>query len=111
MAGADSADQTDSGPSPADGGQEGAGRRRRRRTGRGPIKYFTGAGPRSGLFLWREDCAPIDVLSGSGDDTPIGRARPVGGTESGIAIWEICLAYAKVPGRWIVLGGEFLPKR
>ena len=111
MAGADSTDPTDSGPSPADGGQEGAGRRGRRRTGRGPIRYFTGAGPRSGPFLWREDRAPITVLSGAGDETPIGWATPVGCTESGIAIWEIFPASAKVPGRWIVLGGEFLPKR
>jgi hypothetical protein len=111
MTGAESADQTDSGPSPADGGQEGAGRRRRRRTGRGPIKYFTDAGPQSGPILWRDDHHPIDVLANPGDYMPIGRARPVGCTESGIAIWEIFLAYAKVSGRWIVLGREFLPKR
>jgi hypothetical protein len=106
MAEADSADHTDSGPSPADGA-------RRRPAGRGVTgpKFFTNANPWSAPFLWRDDCAAIDVLRSPDDSAPIGTARPVGCTESGIAIWEISLAYAKVPGRWIVLGREFLPKR
>jgi hypothetical protein len=51
------------------------------------------------------------VLRSPDDFAPIGTARLAGCTTSGIAIWEISLAHAKVPGRWIVLGREFLPKR
>jgi hypothetical protein len=106
MAGADSADHTDSDASPVDGG-------RRKPAGGGVtgFNYFTDVGPRSGPILWRDDYATIDVLRNAGDFAPIGTARPTGRTESGIAIWEIILGYAKVPGRWIVLGREFLPRR
>jgi hypothetical protein len=57
------------------------------------------------------DHHPIDVLEHRGDCTPIGTARSVGRTESGIAIWEVVIRGARVPARWIVLGWEFLPKR
>jgi len=110
MAGADSADQTDGGPSPADGGRRRPAGGGVAGPGRGP-RRFTSAGPRSGPILWREDHHPIHVLRGHSDYTPIGTARPVGRTESGIAIWEILIRGAVMPGRWIVLGREFLPKR
>ena len=73
--------------------------------------YYTSAGPQSGTILWRDDRAAIDVLRDPGDLAPIGTARRVGSTASGIAIWEIVVGYSEVPGRWIVLGREFLPKR
>jgi hypothetical protein len=94
MAGADSVDPTKRDASPVDGGRKKPAGRGVTRPHRGPIKYLTSAGPESGPILWREDCATIDVLSGAGDDTPIGRARPVGCTESGIAIREISPDYA-----------------
>ena len=110
MAGADSDDQIERDASPVEG------RRRKPAVGgvggpgRGP-RRFTSAGPQSGPILWRDDLHAIDVLGNPGDDTPIGTARPVGCTESGIAIWEIVIRGAVMPGRWIVLGREFLPKR
>jgi hypothetical protein len=73
--------------------------------------YYTSAGPKSGTILWRDDCATIDVLRDPGDYTPIGTATPMGSAASGIAIWEIVVGYTRLPGRWIVLGGEFLLKR
>jgi hypothetical protein len=106
MAGADSADPTESDASPVDGARKepaGGGV-----TGR---KFFTKVGPRSGPIFCREDYDTIDVLGDRDDDTPIGTARPVGCTEGWITIWEISLAHAKVAGRWIVLGREFLPKK
>jgi hypothetical protein len=111
MAGADSADDTDSGASPVEGGRRKPAGGAVTGPGRGPIKSFTDAGPQSGPILWRDDHHPIDVLANPGDYMPIGTARPVGCTESGIAIWEILLRSAVLPGRWIVLGREFLPKR
>jgi hypothetical protein len=106
MAGADSADPTESAASPVEGG-----RRRPAGGGVAGLKFFTNVGPRSGPILSRDDRATIDVLRGPGDYTPIGTARPAGRTEGGIVIWEISLGHAKVPGRWIVLGREFLPKK
>jgi hypothetical protein len=73
--------------------------------------FYTNAGPMSGTILWRDDHATIDVLRDPGDLAPMGTARRVGSTASGIALWEIVVGYTPVPGRWIVLGREFLVKR
>jgi hypothetical protein len=75
------------------------------------MHYLTNAGPRSGPILWRDHYDAIDVLVDPEEYTPIGTARPVGCTEGGIAIWDIIIRGAAVPGRWIVLGREFLLKR
>jgi hypothetical protein len=75
------------------------------------MPYLTNAGPKSGPILWRKDCAAIDVLKRPGDGTPIGRAMPAGCTEGGITIWDIIIQGRAIPGRWIVLGREFLLKR
>jgi hypothetical protein len=106
MAGADRADHTESDASPVEGG-------RRKPAGGGVTgpKFFTTAGPRSGPILWRDDGAAIDVLRHPDDLAPIGTARPAGHTKGGLALWEIFLGDAVVPGRWIVLGREFLPKQ
>jgi hypothetical protein len=76
-----------------------------------PMPYLTNIGPESGPILWRRDHGDIDVLKGTGKGAPIGTATPVGFTESGIAVWDIFIRGEVVPGRWIVLGREFLLKR
>src|SRR5215831_6374305 len=73
------------------------------------MPYFTDAGPKSGPILRGDDYGPIDVLKGQGDRTPIGTALSVGSTPWGIAVWAITVRGAVVPGRWIVLGREFVP--
>jgi hypothetical protein len=73
------------------------------------MPYFTNAGPKSGPILRGDGYGPIDVLKGSGGGPRIGMARPVGSTRWGIVIWEIALRGAALPGRWIVLGREFVP--
>jgi hypothetical protein len=80
--------------------------------GRGStVKYYTNAGPRSGPILWWEHHDTIDVLRAYDDYAPIGMAMKVGRTEGGIAIWDLIIRGEVVPGRWIVLGREFLLKR
>jgi hypothetical protein len=73
--------------------------------------YLTNAGPKSGPILWRDHYEAIDVLVAPDDYTRIGTALPVGRTEGGIAIWDIFVRGEAVPGRWIVIGREFLLKR
>jgi hypothetical protein len=106
MAGSDSVDRAERDASPVEGG-------RREPAGRGVTrpKFFTNAGPRSGPILGREACAAIDVLRSPDDLAPIGTARPAGSTASGIAIWEMIIGHAVLPGSWIVLGREFILRR
>jgi hypothetical protein len=73
--------------------------------------YFTDAGPKSGPIFRGDGCAAIDVARDPDDDTPIGTARPVGCTEAGIVIWDTFIMEVVMPGRWIVLGREFVPRR
>jgi hypothetical protein len=75
------------------------------------MAYFTNAGPKSGPILSRDDCSAIDVLEHPHDRQPIGTARPVEGTGGGIAIWQITIPGKAVPGRWVVLGREFVPRK
>jgi hypothetical protein len=75
------------------------------------VNYYTTAGPESGPILWRDDCAIIDVLRHPDGYVPIGMAMQLERTEGGIAIWDIILRGELVPGCWIVLGRQFLPKK
>jgi hypothetical protein len=73
------------------------------------MSYFTNAGPASGPILRWDYYHAIAVL-GPGDAAPIGTAHPAAYTEGGVVIWEITVRGVALPGRWIVLGREFLPK-
>jgi hypothetical protein len=75
------------------------------------MAYFTNVGPRSGPLLWWGHSVAIDVLERPGDREPIGMARLARGTASGIAIREITIRGKAVPGRWTVLGREFVRRR
>ena len=63
-----------------------------------------------GLILWRDGDTTIDVLRHPDDPAPIRTARLAGRTASGIAIWEMIVGHTELPGRWIVLGREFIPR-
>jgi hypothetical protein len=71
--------------------------------------YFTEAGPESGPILWHHEYGTIGVLRAPGDHPAIGRAIPAGHTEGGIALWALTVGNEELPGRWLVLGREFLP--
>ena len=76
-----------------------------------PVRYFTNAGWESGPILLADHYDSIDVfIGGPGGGPPLGMALPGGSTEGGIVIWEIFIRGVAVPGRWIVLGRQFLPK-
>jgi hypothetical protein len=74
------------------------------------MAYYTNVGPKSGPFFRADEHDSVDVLEDPGGRTPIGTARRAGSTPGGIVIWEIAVRGAAVPGRWIVLGREFVPR-
>src|SRR3954469_16774922 len=79
----------------------------------GAMAYWTDSGPEGGPLPWqaRDEPRAIGVLGSPHDACPIGSALQVGRTEDGIAIWSIAVGGRQLPGRWIVVGREFLPKR
>jgi hypothetical protein len=72
--------------------------------------YYCNDGPKSGPILWRDGYGAIDVFGDPDDRTPIGTALSVGSTPNGIVIWELAARDVALPGCWIVLGREFLPR-
>jgi hypothetical protein len=75
------------------------------------MRYCTPSGPKSGPILYRHDLAAIDVQAAHDGRATIGKASPIGSTAGGVAIWRLTVGGAGVPGRWIVLRGEFLPTK
>jgi hypothetical protein len=73
------------------------------------MAYFTDAGPESGPILWGAGLGPIKVLDAPDRYLAIGTATPAGQTEGGLALWQLTIGGAALPGRWLVLGREFLP--
>jgi hypothetical protein len=72
------------------------------------MAHFTNIGPYSGLILWHDDLGAIEVFRAPDDRSAIGKATPVGRTKGGIALWELTVGGARVLGRWLVLGRQFL---
>jgi hypothetical protein len=52
----------------------------------------------------------VGVLEARDGRIPIGVATPVGIAAGGVATWRLIVHGADVPGRWIVVGGEFWPE-
>jgi hypothetical protein len=73
------------------------------------MPYYTNIGPRSGPILRSDGYGKIAVRAAPDDRTAIGTASPIGSTEGGVAIWQLAVGGAKIPGIWIVLGREFRP--
>jgi hypothetical protein len=73
--------------------------------------YFTASGPKTGPYLWRDAWgAAIGVLASRDNRIPIGMALPVGIGAGGVATWRLIVHGTDVPGRWIVIAGEFWPE-
>jgi hypothetical protein len=71
--------------------------------------YYASSGPKSGPILYRDHYGVIKVVRRPDELWPIGRAMEVGRTEGGVSLWKLEVRGIEVPGRWIVLGREFLP--
>jgi hypothetical protein len=73
--------------------------------------YFTTSGPKKGPYLWRDAWGSVVTVSESRDNrAPIGVAIPVGVAAGGVATWRLIVHGSDVPGRWIVVAGEFWPE-
>jgi hypothetical protein len=73
--------------------------------------YYTPSGSKFGPILYRDDLGAIDVQAAHDGRRTIGKASPIGSTEGGVAVWQLTVGGSEVFGRWIVLGGEFLPMK
>ena len=59
---------------------------------------------RYGAIHWR-----IGVRESAGDPQRIGAASEVGKTPTGLAISQLRIQGCEVPGRWIIVDGQFMP--
>jgi hypothetical protein len=51
----------------------------------------------------------IGVLEAPDKPMPIGMAAAIGRTEGGLAVWQLTIDGADVPGRWVIIDGRFVP--
>jgi hypothetical protein len=73
------------------------------------VRYFTDAGPFRGPLLHGIWPDAISVLEALDKPMPIGQALCVGVDAAGLAVWELVVHDAVVPGRWVVIDREFHP--
>jgi hypothetical protein len=81
---------------------------------RGPtapaMPYFANLGPRSGPVLGDTALYAIAVLRAREDDAPIGEAVAAGRDNDGLALWQLTIDGAELPGLWVVVDREFWPE-
>ena len=72
------------------------------------MEYFTNAsGP--GPVRYGQLPGSIGVLEAPDKPMPIGMALQIGRTEGGLAVWQLTIDGADVPGRWVIVDREFRP--
>jgi hypothetical protein len=77
---------------------------------RGPthrMEYFTNAST-NGKVRYGKFPFAISVLESPGNHLPIGMAFSATATDAGLAVWRLTVRGAKVPGRFVVIDGEFV---
>jgi hypothetical protein len=77
---------------------------------RGPthrMEYFTNASTKGKVRYGKFPFA-ISVLESPGNHLPIGMAFSATVTDAGLAVWRLTVRGAKVPGRFVVIDGEFV---
>ena len=73
------------------------------------MRYFTNVGPERGPVVYGTVPGAIGVLEALDKPMPIGQALCVGVDAAGLAVWELVVHDAVVPGRWVVIDREFHP--
>jgi hypothetical protein len=69
--------------------------------------YCAGIGPTRGLLLYNEALLAIGVRKTASTRKAIGVAYCVGEDDLGAALWRLTIGRDRLPGRWIVIDGEF----
>jgi hypothetical protein len=72
-----------------------------------PMSYFTSISTK-GNVRYGEFPFAISVLESPDNHTPIGMASSVTATDGGLAIWRLTIGNVRVPGRFVVVDGEFV---
>jgi hypothetical protein len=68
--------------------------------------YYTNIGDR-GAVKHNKVSYSIGVLESPHGGLPIGVANCVGEDVNGLAIWELTVRGERIPGRWLIVDGEF----
>jgi hypothetical protein len=72
------------------------------------MEYFTNAsGP--GPVRYGRLPGSIGILEALDKPMPIGIASEIGRTERGLAVWQLAIDGADVPGRWIIIDRRYVP--
>jgi hypothetical protein len=70
------------------------------------MKYFTSISTKGKVRYGKFPFA-ISVLGSPDNHIPIGMASSVTATDGGLAIWRLTIGNFQVPGRFVVIDGEF----
>ena len=73
----------------------------------GPL--YANADPAHGPLRYGEVPGAIGILEALDEPVPVGMALCVGVDAAGLAVWELVVHDAVVPGRWVVIDREFHP--
>ena len=71
------------------------------------MRYFTSISTKGKVRFGKFPFA-ISVLESPDNHVPIGMASSVTATDGGLAIWRLTIGNVQVPGRFVVIDGEFL---
>jgi hypothetical protein len=72
------------------------------------MEYFTNTSA-AGPVRYGQLPGSIGVLEALDKPMPIGMASAIGRTEGGLAVWQLTIDGAGVPGRWVIIDGRFVP--
>jgi hypothetical protein len=70
-------------------------------------RYFTNIST-TGKVRYGKFPFAISVLESSDNYIPIGMADSVTATDAGLAVWHLVVQETEVPGRFVIINGEFV---
>jgi hypothetical protein len=71
--------------------------------------FYANAGPAHGPLRYGGVPGAIGILEALDEPMPVGMALCVGWDSAGLAVWTLTVHGDDLPGRWLVIDGEFRP--
>src|SRR5262249_62403075 len=71
--------------------------------------FAPNAGPAGGPLKYGEVPGAVGLLEALDKPMPVGMALCVGWDPAGLAVWTLTVHGDELPGRWLVVDGEFRP--